>query len=74
MNGYSSAAGAFKVGQRGVPNGMVKVTRWGREGLKDGDWVMVGGKNRITWLLRVNKGHVIPDQHILFPKVHWLPR
>ena len=45
VGGVGGAKGLMKMDQRGVPQGMVKVSRWGRDGLQDGDWVSVGSQN-----------------------------
>lgn len=49
LGGVGSIGAVSRVGQSfRVPPGMVRGTRWGRSDLKGGDWVMLGGKNRLN--------------------------
>ncbi len=43
--------GKIKASQNAITSSsdMVTVTRWGREGLESGDWVMLGGKNWLNY-------------------------
>jgi hypothetical protein len=47
----SELAGLSTPFRQSINGDMITVSRWGRGGLKEGDWVMKGGKNVINYIL-----------------------
>lgn len=79
LGGSGLGAGYMRAQQIGVPANMIKVTRWGSQGLSDGMWVSRGSKNYANWLLsggnkvgRYDSGatHIVPRSSLRSPYSH----